>query len=201
MVGYLEAQYRFYISISLVGGWYCWLRVIIEWHHLLRKLMDWVPRSENSLFLASWTLTLKVWVWIFEGSPPTENYITWQWYAWVFPLSSWVFCFFFIWFVEIILLRLFGFKPSSPERKEINSPLLEKMPWRKFGMISRVTLEGCRNDFNEFWIYFDSNFERQTWWYCYTVTYASVIETLKGHIFNWKAYVFEFELQDTKHWY
>ena len=35
---------------------------------------------------------------------------------WVFPLSSLVFVGFFKWFVEIVLLRLSGSKPSRPER-------------------------------------------------------------------------------------
>ena len=80
--------------------------------------------------------------------------------TWVFP--SLVFRVFNLicrdYLVEVVLVPVH----PVPLRTDISSPVLQKLPWRKFRMISRVTLaEGCRNDLNEFKIYFDINFARQ----------------------------------------
>ena len=147
---YLDAQCRFYISICLdifgVVG---------------------VVGYESSLnSIAFWFQDLKVWMLKLLDSPPQQNYRT--------AYQRKITCFKCLGFPVVILvsvgfsfdlLRLScsgcpGSSPSSPERKEVSWLLLQKLPWRKFRMMSCV--KGCRNDLNELNNYFDINFARHT---------------------------------------
>ena len=141
------------------GGWCCWFRVIFEWQALLGQFLS-GSKIWNSLFLALWTLTLKVWMLKFLGLLPPKNFhmamgnhILQN--GWVFPLSSGDFPGFLIWFVEVVWLQ------SHPVLKE-RFFQLTKLPWRKFRMISHE-----QKDAGTIWMnskYFDINSARHTWW-------------------------------------
>ena len=116
----------------IFGGW--WL-VFVGYESSLNGIAFWASFST----MICWPSSFGCWiVWIQPHRKPT-----WKWkitfFKWLgFPVVILVFRGFSIWFVEILLLRLFGSNPSS-SWKEISSPLLQKLPWRKFRMISYVS--------------------------------------------------------------
>ena len=105
-----------------------------------------------------------------------------------FPVVILDVVFFFIRFVEIILLRLSGSKPSSPERTYqltgSSEIALTKVQDDIMRHLSRRMQERFEWFLNIFWHYF--------WKTHLVVTCTSVVETLKQCIFNWKTYILEF---------
>ena len=104
--------------------------------------------------------------------------------------------FFFKWFVVIVLLRL-SWLQSNPVLKERTSTdfFFRNCPGESSGWCH--VSKDAGNDLNEFNKYFDINFARHAV-VIHTVICTSAIGTVKQHSFNWKAYVFEFELSDDK---
>ena len=132
MVGDTQRLYlQFYEAIYLWRGWL----VFVGYESSLNGIAFWASFST----MICWPSSFGCWiVWIQPHRKPT-----WKWkitfFKWLgFPVVILVFRGFSIWFVEILLLRLFGSNPSS-SWKEISSPLLQKLPWRKFRMISYVS--------------------------------------------------------------
>ena len=93
--------------------------------------------------------------------------------------------------LRLSFLRLFGSNPSSPERKSADQIALAKVQDDITCHLSRRLREPFE------WILNILTLILQDTPGGNTVTCTSVIETLKWHIFNWKTYIFELELQDT----
>ena len=198
---YLEAQCRFYESMifGVVVG------VVVGYESSLNGRPFWASlwigfQDLKFLAFSAMDLTLKAWMLKFLYLLPRklslERKLTWQWnitfFKWLgFSRCHFSFPGFFIWFVEIVLLRLFGSSPSSPKRKSADQIALAKIQDDITCHLSRRMQEPFE------WILNILTLILQDTPGGNTVTCTSVIETLKWHIFNWKTYIFQLELQDT----
>ena len=151
-------------SLSGILGWSCWcldktifcmtsawfLVILFFFRHFFSDGWRYPGGSSGSLgWLVFWLPRFGCGDFFYlprhgNGNSPSSN-------GWGFPVVTFSFRGFFqmiCWdcLVEVVLA------PNHPVLKErMSSPVLQKLPWRKFRMISCVTLaEGCRSDLNDF---------------------------------------------------
>ena len=112
----------------------------------------WIGFQDLKFFaFSSMDLTLKVWMLKYLDLLPRKLYsiVMENQILQMVGFSHCHLSFFFIWFVAIAWLRLSWFQSIQSLWERVSWPLLHRLSWRKCRMISRVTLEGCRNNLNE----------------------------------------------------